>query len=205
MPAAAVDDRDGGRIDAPAQRRPERERVAGRMEAQRADPAERDERHAAERQRAAGQERGGEGALAQEQPRHRGGEERRGRDEDAHVGGVREMDRDVLQHLVGGGAREARAGEERLVAEAQRPHPVRVDRPQRDPGQREADAEDLQRREVREQRLRVDEGRAPYDYDERGKRHAGRRRQPSGAHAKRSPVLSASRRAAARLLPVPVK
>lgn len=82
------------------------------------------------------------------------------------------MNRDVFEHLVNHRPAETGGGEKRLVADAQRPHPVRVDRPQRDPGHREADGEDLQRREVREQRLRIDEGRAPHDDDERGERHA---------------------------------
>ena len=83
------------------------------------------------------------------------------------------MNCDVFEHLIDRGPAEARNGEERLVADAQRPHPVRVDRPQRHPRQGETDAEDLQRREVRKQRLRIDEGRAPYDHDECGKCRTG--------------------------------
>ena len=65
MPAASVHDRDGRRIDAPAQGRPERERIADWTEMEGSCAAERDKRHAAERKRATDQEAGGERPLAE--------------------------------------------------------------------------------------------------------------------------------------------
>ena len=134
---------------------------------ERLDAVQADHHDARHRNHEAKEEQRRQALLTSQQPREDTRHDGTGRDEDRDVRGIGEVDRAILEQLVDGDAGEAHRREQPFLLQGNAAA-ARMDRPERDVGHGEAQHLDFERREVRQQRLRVHEGHAP-DQDHEGR------------------------------------
>ena len=178
---------DQNRVTAPRHHRPERHQVAERAQLENHRVVEADQRDSGDRHRRPDPEFANCGLRTPaEDPRQRRSHHGTERHQDRDIARARVVDRAVLQELVAEDAAESHRGEQPLVSPHPSPRPTaatnrggdipvaasfpQLPSPQRRPRERKPPDQDLQRRELLQQRSRVDK-RDPPDEDHESRRH----------------------------------